>query len=45
MDPVLQTGVTVTDMVVNAVIIIFPISHVWDVSETGDSAKKNGVDC
>lgn len=35
----------VTDRVENAVVIIFPISHVWDFSETGDSAKKNGVDC
>lgn len=44
MDPVLQLmpGM-VTDMEVNAVVIISPIPWAWDFSETGDSAKNYGV--
>lgn len=44
MDPALQlVPDTVIDVEVNAVVIIFPVSWVWGFSETGDSAKKNGI--
>lgn len=46
MDPALQlVPDTVIDVEVNAVVIIFPVSWVWVFSETGDSAKKNGIHC